>query len=155
MTEIDQKFMEVALREANFAAQIGEVPIGAAIVKDGKVIATAHNLREHSEMATQHAEIIAIEAACTELKSWRLTDCTLYVTIEPCVMCAGAILNARIDRVVYGAMNQKGGAVGSLYNVLTDSRQNHQVEVIAGVKADNSAHIMKKFFKSKRKQRNH
>ncbi|AEN98920.1 tRNA adenosine(34) deaminase TadA [Fructilactobacillus sanfranciscensis] len=155
MTEIDQKFMEVALREANFAAQIGEVPIGAAIVKDGKVIATAHNLREHSEMATQHAEIIAIEAACTELKSWRLTDCTLYVTIEPCVMCAGAILNARIDRVVYGAMNQKGGAVGSLYNVLTDSRQNHQVEVIAGVKADNSAHIMKKFFKSKRKRRNH
>lgn len=155
MTEIDQKFMEVALREANFAAQIGEVPIGAAIVKDGKVIATAHNLREHSEMATQHAEIIAIEAACTELKSWRLTDCTLYVTIEPCVMCAGAILNARIDRVVYGAMNKKGGAVGSLYNVLTDSRQNHQVEVIAGVKADNSAHIMKKFFKSKRKRRNH
>lgn len=155
MTEIDQKFMEVALREANFAAQIGEVPIGAAIVKDGKVIATAHNLREHSEMATQHAEIIAIEAACTELKSWRLADCTLYVTIEPCVMCAGAILNARIDRVVYGAMNQKGGAVGSLYNVLTDSRQNHQVEVIAGVKADNSAHIMKKFFKSKRKRRNH
>lgn len=155
MTEIDQKFMEVALREANFAAQIGEVPIGAAIVKDGKVIATAHNLREHSEMATQHAEIIAIEAACTELKSWRLTDCTLYVTIEPCVMCAGAILNARIDRVVYGAMNQKGGAVGSLYNVLTDSRQNHQLEVIAGVKADNSAHIMKKFFKSKRKRRNH
>lgn len=155
MTEIDQKFMEVALREANFAAQIGEVPIGAAIVKDGKVIATAHNLREHSEMATQHAEIIAIEAACTELKSWRLTDCTLYVTIEPCVMCAGAILNARIDRAVYGAMNQKGGAVGSLYNVLTDSRQNHQVEVIAGVKADNSAHIMKKFFKSKRKRRNH
>ena len=155
MTEIDQKFMEVALREANFAAQIGEVPIGVAIVKDGKVIATAHNLREHSEMATQHAEIIAIEAACTELKSWRLTDCTLYVTIEPCVMCAGAILNARIDRVVYGAMNQKGGAVGSLYNVLTDSRQNHQVEVIAGVKADNSAHIMKKFFKSKRKRRNH
>lgn len=155
MTEIDQKFMEVALREANFAAQIGEVPVGAAIVKDGKVIATAHNLREHSEMATQHAEIIAIEAACTELKSWRLTDCTLYVTIEPCVMCAGAILNARIDRVVYGAMNQKGGAVGSLYNVLTDSRQNHQVEVIAGVKADNSAHIMKKFFKSKRKRRNH
>ncbi|MVF15413.1 tRNA adenosine(34) deaminase TadA [Fructilactobacillus sanfranciscensis] len=155
MTEIDQKFMEIALREANFAAQIGEVPIGAAIVKDGKVIATAHNLREHSEMATQHAEIIAIEAACTELKSWRLTDCTLYVTIEPCVMCAGAILNARIDRVVYGAMNQKGGAVGSLYNVLTDSRQNHQVEVIAGVKADNSAHIMKKFFKSKRKRRNH
>lgn len=155
MTEIDQKFMEVALREANFAAQIGEVPIGAAIVKDGKVIATAHNLREHSEMATQHAEIIAIEAACTELKSWRLTDCTLYVTIEPCVMCAGAILNARIDRVVYGAMNQKGGAVGSLYNVLTDSRQNHQVEVIAGVKADNSAHIMKKFFKSKRKRSNH
>ncbi|CAJ2231138.1 tRNA adenosine(34) deaminase TadA [Fructilactobacillus sanfranciscensis] len=155
MTEIDQNFMEVALREANFAAQIGEVPIGAAIVKDGKVIATAHNLREHSEMATQHAEIIAIEAACTELKSWRLTDCTLYVTIEPCVMCAGAILNARIDRVVYGAMNQKGGAVGSLYNVLTDSRQNHQVEVIAGVKADNSAHIMKKFFKSKRKRRNH
>lgn len=155
MTEIDQKFMEVALREANFAAQIGEVPIGAAIVKDGKVIATAHNLREHSEMATQHAEIIAIEAACTELKSWRLTDCTLYVTIEPCVMCAGAILNARIDRVVYGAMNQKGGAVGSLYNVLTDSRQNHQVEVITGVKADNSAHIMKKFFKSKRKRRNH
>lgn len=155
MTEIDQKFMEVALREANFAAQIGEVPIGAAIVKDGKVIATAHNLREHSEMATQHAEIIAIEAACTELKSWRLTDCTLYVTIEPCVMCAGAILNARIDRVVYGAMNQKGGAVGSLYNVLTDSRQNHQVEVIAGVKADNSAHIMKNFFKSKRKRRNH
>lgn len=119
------------------------------------MIATAHNLREHSEMATQHAEIIAIEAACTELKSWRLTDCTLYVTIEPCVMCAGAILNARIDRVVYGAMNQKGGAVGSLYNVLTDSRQNHQVEVIAGVKADNSAHIMKKFFKSKRKRRNH
>ena len=93
--------------------------------------------------------------ACTELKSWRLTDCTLYVTIEPCVMCAGAILNARIDRVVYGAMNQKGGAVGSLYNVLTDSRQNHQVEVIAGVKADNSANIMKKFFKSKRKRRNH
>lgn len=153
MNETDQKFMQVALREADFAAQIGEVPIGAAIVKDGQVIATAHNLREHTEMATQHAEIIAIEAACTELKSWRLTDCTLYVTIEPCVMCAGAILNARIDRVVYGAMNQKGGAVGSLYNVLTDARQNHQVEVVAGVAAEKAALIMKRFFKSKRKRR--
>ncbi|WP_395317947.1 tRNA adenosine(34) deaminase TadA [Fructilactobacillus frigidiflavus] len=155
MNETDQKFMQVALREADFAAQIGEVPIGAAIVKDGQVIATAHNLREHTEMATQHAEIIAIEAACAELKSWRLTDCTLYVTIEPCVMCAGAILNARIDRVVYGAMNQKGGAVGSLYNVLNDARQNHQVEVVDGVAAEKAALIMKLFFKSKRKRRKH
>ncbi|SJZ69562.1 tRNA(adenine34) deaminase [Fructilactobacillus lindneri DSM 20690 = JCM 11027] len=143
--------MNLALREARFAASVGEVPIGAVVVKDGKVISTGHNLREHTEIATQHAEIIAIEAACVALHSWRLNDCTLYVTVEPCLMCSGAILNSRIKRVVYGTNNKKGGAVNSLYKLLTDPRQNHQTEVLKGVAATQAAKIMQSFFKAKRK----
>lgn len=153
MEKTDNYFMKIALREAKFAASIGEVPIGAVIVKNQTVIATGHNLREHTEIATQHAEVIAIESACRALDSWRLNDCTLYVTVEPCLMCAGAILNSRIERVVFGAFNSKGGTVGSLYNVLNDERQNHQVAVNSGVDAEQAALIMKNFFKSKRKKR--
>ncbi|USS93593.1 tRNA adenosine(34) deaminase TadA [Fructilactobacillus ixorae] len=147
-----EKYMGRALVEARFAAQIGEIPIGAVIVHDHQVIGTGHNLREHTQLTTQHAELMAIEAACLTLHSWRLTDCTLYVTIEPCLMCAGAILNARIPRVVYGAANPKAGAGESLYQVLTDERQNHQVELQTGCRASEAAQIMQQFFRSKRKQ---
>lgn len=147
----DSYYMKEALKEAKKAATIGEIPIGAVIVKDDQIIGRGHNLREHSNIATQHAEINAIEQANINENSWRLIDCTIYVTIEPCVMCAGAILNSRIKRVVYGAENKKAGGINSLYQLLSDSRQNHQVEVTNGIEFDEAGKIMKKFFKNKRK----
>ncbi|USS86992.1 tRNA adenosine(34) deaminase TadA [Fructilactobacillus cliffordii] len=152
MTE-DERYMGQALVEARFAAQIGEIPIGAVIVKDHQIIGTGYNLREHTQLSTQHAELIAIEEACLAVQSWRLTGCTLYVTIEPCLMCAGAIVNARIDRVVYGAANPKAGAGESLYQALTDERQNHQVELETGCRATEAGAVMRSFFRDKRQRR--
>ncbi|USS87833.1 nucleoside deaminase [Fructilactobacillus hinvesii] len=153
MMNQDERYMGMALAEARFAGQIGEIPIGAVIVKNQQVIGTGHNLREHTQLATQHAELIAIEAACLMVQSWRLTDCTLYVTIEPCLMCSGAILNARVDRVVYGAANTKAGAGESLYQALTDERQNHQVELVTGCRATEAGNLMRQFFRTKRNRR--
>lgn len=147
----DYRFMEEAIKEAKKAALKKEVPVGAVIVKEGKIIARGHNQRESTNDATSHAEIIAIRKASKKIKNWRLSGCTLYVTVEPCPMCAGAIVQARIDRVVYGAKDPKAGAVETLYQILSDKRLNHQVkEVISGVKEKECAELLKDFFKKLR-----
>src|SRR4030042_4490684 len=146
----DIHFMRLALEEANLAFIEGEVPVGAVIVKDSKVIAKAHNRRETSKDPTGHAEILVLKSGTHKNDSWRLADATLYVTKEPCIMCAGAMLNARLGRLVYGCKDNKGGAVDSLYNLLSDKRLNHQVEVISGVLEDECAEILRLFFKSRR-----
>lgn len=147
-----QRFMDLALGEARSAAESGEVPVGAIVVKDGQVIASAHNQREQLRDPTAHAEMIAITQAASALSSWRLEECTLYVTLEPCPMCAGAIVQARIRRLVYGASDPKGGAVQSLFRLLQDPRLNHQVEVLAGVEAEQSGRILSEFFLERRLQ---
>lgn len=146
-------FMQQALLEAKKAYLINEVPIGAVVVHEGEIVGRGHNLREWLEDATVHAEVVAIQEACRTLNSWRLVDCDLYVTIEPCLMCSGAIINSRIGRVYYGAPDPKAGAVTSLYQTLTDQRLNHQVEVVSGLFAEESATLMKNFFKAARKKR--
>lgn len=151
MTEQQTQFMIEALKEAQKAYLIGEVPIGAVIVKDNQIIARGHNLREHSNDATTHAEVVAIQEACMVLNSWRLIDCDLYVTIEPCLMCSGAIINSRVQNVYYGARDPKAGAVSSLYTTLNDSRLNHQVGVEEGILAEQASQLMKSFFKRARK----
>jgi len=139
-----------ALKEADVAMQEGEVPVGALIVFEGRVIASAHNQREQLQDPTAHAEMLAVTQAAAEIGSWRLENCTLYVTLEPCPMCAGAILQARIPVVVYGASDPKGGAVQTLYRMLNDSRLNHQCEVIPGVLAEPCGWILTKFFQRQR-----
>ncbi|KAF0508575.1 tRNA-specific adenosine deaminase [Pediococcus acidilactici] len=148
-----QFYMGEALKEAQFAKMIDEVPIGAIVVHDGKIIGRGHNLREHSQDATTHAEVLAITEACAYLRSWRLWDCQLFVTIEPCLMCSGTIINSQIPEVYFGARDPKAGAVRSLYTVLEDQRLNHQVEVREGVAADQAAGLMKSFFKAIRERR--
>ena len=130
--EKDEKFMKIALKEANKSFQLDEVPVGVVIVKDDKIIARGHNLRETKQDPTGHAEIIAIKKASKKLKSWRLIDCTMYVTLEPCSMCAGAIMWSRIKRVVYGAKDIKGGAIGSSFNLFEQKGINHKPEVTSG-----------------------
>src|SRR5699024_7311904 len=142
---LQRHYMEEALFEADQAGLIGEVPIGAVIVHDGKIVGRGHNLREHANDATLHAEVRAIEEACATLKSWRLEDCQLYVTIEPCLMCSGAIINARIPEVYYGARDPKAGAVDSLYQTLTDTRLNHTVTVHEGLMAKDAGERMVAF----------
>ena len=142
--------MNIALLEAQKAALIDEVPIGAVIVKDGKVIAKSYNQREKRNDPTAHAEVLAIRSACRKLKSWRLVGCTIYVTIEPCSMCAGTILWTRMDRIVYGSKDPKGGALGSSYNLFEQKNLNHQVEVKSGIKEKECATIIKDYFKKKR-----
>lgn len=146
-----EKFMKEALKEARKAYIKEEVPIGAVIVKDNKIIARAHNLRENKKQACAHAEILAIEKACKKIDAWRLEGCDLYVTLEPCVMCAGAIINARIKNLYIGAMDEKGGAVGSKINLLEDIKFNHIVNVEIGICKDECSQILKDFFKELRK----
>lgn len=147
----DEKFMEEAIRLALLAAERDEVPVGALAVRDGQIIASAFNTREESKCATHHAEILAIEAACRALGGWRLPGVTLYVTMEPCVMCAGAIINSRIERVVYGAKDHRFGAFGSALDVNTVGL-NHRPEVVGGVLGDRCAEILSSYFKNKRKK---
>ncbi|WP_071991537.1 tRNA adenosine(34) deaminase TadA [Veillonella sp. AS16] len=149
----DEQYMQEALVEARKAYELGEIPIGAILVHDDTIISRHHNRRELDHDATAHAEILVIREACESLQRWRLTGCTLYVTIEPCPMCAGAIINSRIDRVVYGASDYKGGAVESLFNVLSHPGLNHEPELTAGVLGDECSQIMKDFFKERRKAR--
>lgn len=138
---------------SKIAASQGEVPVGALVIDSQKqIISECYNLRETDKMAIAHAELLAIEAACKKLSRWRLHDCTLYVTLEPCFMCAGAILLARIPRVVFATADPKSGAVGSLANILNDDRLNHKCEVISGVCAEESSLILKSFFKARRKK---
>lgn len=146
----DRYYMTFALREAEKAFEADEVPVGAVIVKDGEVLSSAHNLRESIHDPTAHAEMLAIKGAAERLGTWRLKGCTLYVTKEPCPMCAGAMVNARLERLVYGCRDEKGGAAESLYRLLSDERLNHQVEVVSGVLADESAGLLRRFFRKKR-----
>jgi tRNA(adenine34) deaminase len=146
----DVRFMRMAFEEAGIAFHEGEVPVGAVLVKDDRVVATAHNCRESSNDPTGHAEILAIRHAARQSGSWRLADATLYVTKEPCIMCAGTMVNARLGRLVYGCRDEKGGAVDSLYSLLSDNRLNHQVEVLSGVLAEECAEILKRFFQHRR-----
>ncbi|MCC2686880.1 MAG: CMP/dCMP deaminase zinc-binding, partial [Paenibacillaceae bacterium] len=131
---VDERWMGEALEEAYKAQQLREVPIGAVIVKDGEVIGRGHNLRETGHDPTAHAEMLAIREASEYLGAWRLTGCTLYVTLEPCPMCAGAIVQARIDRVVFGSADPKAGCAGTLMNLLQETRFNHQTDIVAGVR---------------------
>ncbi len=146
-----EAFMEQALELARQAQTEDEVPVGAIIVKNGVVIAKAYNQKETKLLATEHAEIIAIREASRVLGSWRLLDCTLYVTLEPCIMCAGAILQARLPRIVFATPDPKGGAVGSLYQLHSDPRLNHSFEVASGILGDECSQILKDFFRKKRK----
>ena len=143
--------MSLALREAAAAFEAGEVPVGAVIVHEHRVIARAHNQRETLRDPTAHAEMIALTQAAAFLDNWRLLDTTLYVTLEPCPMCAGAIVLARVPRVVYAATDPKAGACGTLYDILRDPRLNHQVEVTQGVLAEESAAVLTEFFKTRRR----
>jgi tRNA(adenine34) deaminase len=145
-----EHYMQQALAEAQSAQAIDEVPVGAVIEREGRVLAAAHNERERLRDPTAHAEMIALTQAAAAVGSWRLDDCTLYVTLEPCPMCAGAILQARLKRLVYGADDPKAGAVRSLYQLLHDPRLNHQVEVIGGVLADECGQLLTDFFARKR-----
>ena len=149
-SETDIHFMRLALEEAGLAFQEGEVPVGAILVQDNVVIAEAHNCRETVNDPTGHAEIIALKTGAAKIGSWRLTNAALYVTKEPCIMCAGAIVNARLGRLVYGCRDEKGGGVNSLYSLLSDKRLNHQVEVISGVLEEECSEVLKKFFQERR-----
>ena len=149
----DHYFMQAALAEATSAEELGEVPVGAVVVYDGKIIGRGYNLRERSNDPTSHAEMIAIRQAASRLNSWRLIDCTLYVTLEPCVMCMGAIILARIPRLVYGCRDPRVGAVGSIYNLAEDERFNHRVEVTAGILQQQCSQQLSDFFRRLRKQK--
>ena len=146
ITEIDEKFMREALAEARAAAAVGEVPIGAVVVRDGEIVARAHNRRELDQDPSAHAEFAALCAAARSLGRWRLSDCTVYVTLEPCCMCAGLMVNARVGRCVYGAADAKAGALGSLYDLNADPRLNHRFNVTAGVLADECREVLSSYF---------
>ena len=151
MKQEDAFYMRAALAEAAQAYALGEVPIGAVLVDEaGEIVVRGHNLRERDHDATAHAEMIAIRAACERLGRWRLSGLTLYVTIEPCPMCAGAIVMSRVDRVVYGGTDYKAGACESLFNIPGHPAINHHPEVTAGVLAEECADIMKRFFRERR-----
>ena len=145
-----EHFMRLALQEAERAMLEDEVPVGAVIVADGRVVASAHNQREQLRDATAHAEMIAITQAAESMGGWRLDGCALYVTLEPCPMCAGAIVQARIPLVIYGAPDPKAGAVESLYHLLSDDRLNHRAEVIPHVLGESCGEILTRFFREKR-----
>ena len=149
-SEADIAFMQQALGLAKKAADLGEVPVGSVVVRDGTIIGQGWNLRETRQNPIQHAEIMAIEEAAKNSASWRLSGTTLYVTLEPCLMCAGAIYQARIDRVIYGATDPKAGACGSLYHVHEDARLNHRFLVKMGLLAQESSDMLKLFFRERR-----
>ena len=149
--EEKEKFMKEALKEAKKAYDKLEVPVGAVIVKNGKIIAKAHNLKETKNDTTNHAEILAIQKASKKLQSWRLLDCEMYVTLEPCSMCAGALINSRIKKVYIGATDEKTGAAGSVLNLFEDYTFNHKVEVEKGILKKDCENILKEFFKALRK----
>ncbi|MFO0697706.1 MAG: tRNA adenosine(34) deaminase TadA [Nitrospira sp.] len=146
----DFQFMELALEQARLAPLVGEVPIGAVLVSDNRIVASAHNYREVSQDPTAHAEIIVIRKAAEHLKTWRLTHTTLYVTLEPCPMCAGAIVQARIARLVFGAWDPKAGACGSILDIPSERRFNHRVQVTGGLREKESRRLLQEFFRLKR-----
>jgi tRNA(adenine34) deaminase len=147
----DEAAMEYALAEARKAGEAGDVPVGAVVVHDGKVIAAGQNRRERDQDPTAHAEIRALIGAAKHLNRWRLHDCTLYVTLEPCFMCAGALVNARLDRVVFGTPDPKGGAVSSLANICADPRLNHRLSVTDGIAGEECGTLLRQFFAKRRR----
>ena len=153
LAEQDQHFIQLAIQEAAAAEVLGEVPIGALVIRDGRIIGRGHNLRETEQDPTAHAEMIAIRRAAEFLGSWRLLDCTLYVTLEPCVMCMGGIILARIPNLVYGCRDPRAGAVGSIYDFSTDERFNHQVQVREGVLQQECSAQLSRFFRNLREHK--
>jgi tRNA(adenine34) deaminase len=147
---LDEQFMKAAIGQAQIALENGDVPIGAIIVYQNQIIAKGYNQRYKLNDPTAHAEIIALTAAAEYIGNWRLHGCTIYVTLEPCPMCAGALVLARIDRLVYGCDDPKAGACGSLYNIVQDKRLNHRLEISKGILAENCSKILQDFFKKKR-----
>lgn len=150
---VDSSFMRQALKAAHLAQDLGEVPIGAVLVHEGQIIGQGYNLRETSQDPTTHAEMIAIRQAAAQLGSWRLLDCTLYVTLEPCVMCMGAIILARIPRLVYGCRDPRVGAVGSIYDFSIDKRFNHHVATTEGVLGEECSALLSGFFQERRAEK--
>jgi len=150
MTKLDENFMRVAIDQAEIARESGDVPVGAVIVHKGRLIAKAYNQREQLQDPTAHAEIIALTQAAEAVGNWHLHDCTIYVTLEPCTMCAGALVLARMDRLVYGCQDPKAGACGSLYNIVQDERLNHRLEVTSGVMEDECRQQLQEFFGNRR-----
>lgn len=148
---MDEYYMTLAIEEAKKAAMLDEVPVGAVVVREGKVIARGHNLRELMRDSTAHAEMLAIHEACRAVGGWRLMNCDVYVTLEPCPMCAGALVNSRIRRLIYGASDPKAGAGGSVYNILCDQRLNHRIEVVPGVLEEQCSSLLRDYFRSKRR----
>lgn len=146
----DEEYMQLALEQAEKASVMGEIPIGAVLVHEGQVIAAAHNLRETNNDATAHAEMLVIREACAKLGRWRLSGCSLYVTVEPCPMCSGGIVNSRIEKVVYGCPDVKAGGAESIFNIITNPNLNHRAEVRSGVCEEACAGVMKAFFKRRR-----
>ena len=149
----DGRWMRRAIDVARLAGPKGEVPVGALVVVDGRVVGEAHNMRETAGDPTAHAEVLALRQAAAAVGSWRLTDCTLYATLEPCPMCVGAAVNARVRRLVYGCADPKAGAVDSLFSIATDPRLNHRIEVVAGVLADEASALLSSFFADLRRAR--
>jgi tRNA(adenine34) deaminase len=150
---LDEQFMRQALALAREAASLGEVPVGAVAVKDGRVIATGLNRREADKDPFSHAELVAMQRAALAVGAWRLTGVTVYVTLEPCAMCAGALVQSRVTRLVFGASDPKAGAVGSLYDLARDARHNHRLEVTSGVLGDECGAVLTQFFKELRQRR--
>ena len=149
----DEDYMRMALEQARKAAELGEVPIGAVVVRDGQVVSAACNSREMEHDPAGHAEFTALQQAAQRLGAWRLTGCTVYVTLEPCIMCAGLMHQARIDRCVFGAHDPKAGALGTLYQINADERLNHVFEAEGGVLEEESAQLLRDFFRARRKKR--
>ncbi|MBN2284907.1 MAG: tRNA adenosine(34) deaminase TadA [Tissierellales bacterium] len=150
---MNEYFMNKALEEAKKAYDIGEIPVGAIIVKEGKLIGRGFNQKEATHDATMHAEMAAIREACAHLNSWRLTGCTLFVTLEPCAMCAGALVNARIDHLVIGTKDPKTGACGSIFDIVNEPKLNHQITVETGILEEECSQMLKDFFKELRKNK--
>ncbi|PIK30607.1 tRNA-specific adenosine deaminase [Bacillus siamensis] len=149
----DEYYMREAIKEAEKAEAKGEVPIGAVLVLHGEIVARAHNLRETEQRSLAHAEMLAIDEACRKLGTWRLEDAVLYVTLEPCPMCAGAVVLSRVDKVVFGAFDPKGGCTGTLMNLLQEERFNHQAEVVSGVLEEECGEMLSAFFRKLRRQK--
>ncbi|MBY8914901.1 tRNA adenosine(34) deaminase TadA [Bacillus sp. YC2] len=149
----DEYYMREAIKEAKKAEEKGEVPIGAVLVLHDEIVARAHNLRETEQRALAHAEMLAIDEACRKLGTWRLEEAVLYVTLEPCPMCAGAVVLSRVDKVVFGAFDPKGGCTGTLMNLLQEERFNHQAEVVSGVLEEECGEMLSAFFRKLRRQK--